>query len=115
MRSRAMGRIPNQVEGSLLVRGEREFAAVSEVVAQQSNGRPQFDGLRSCHRTQTVIGAAYPRDLTAIAEAQDEFCAHGHAARGASDQTDQVDTIFALGNGHEVDQRGGAVSGLESS
>ena len=62
-------------------------------------------------RSVRVVEARHPRDDRAVVEAQDELGAHRHPAAASRDDPHEVGRLAA--QRHEVDERDGALRGLE--
>src|SRR5437762_395144 len=70
------------------------------------------DHVRACHGTErTVVESRDPGHERAVIEAKDELRAHLDAAAAADD--DPRDVRGVATQGHEIDERDGALGGVE--
>ena len=107
-------RVPAHRERHDLAGGDGELADRGHFGgAAKLDGGDELQRVGAGNGVRTAEMLAHPGNAAAVIEAHDQLGAHAHAASVASDQTDQIDLILALGQRHEIDQRDAAFFRLE--
>ena len=102
-----------QDKGNAFAAADGERADRGHVLACYMHRRAQHHHVRPGDRAQrTVFQPRHPRHYGAVAETQNEFGMHCHLAACADDEPHDLGMIVV--ERHEIDQRGGALVGLET-